>query len=412
MSVPVKDILHQVTNNLITALNSKDYQRFLSASINYFQLGHSELVARIDPLLAQTLDQTCQIIGEWKSFHGSDQKPIELPKRLKLINGLLLNRGIHREDFIKNNLKELQYFRECGNSQTPAGWFKPVQNLESVVLTQLLGYVDTLKRSAEFTQEQLQEEFKSYLIQAHFGYFKKLLHEGEPNSQLSVLMRETYSVVESYLSVDKLDQLCEKFLKFGRQLGLNPNSVLTREHRFISNSQLSEVKAIADGLCIDFTKMKPQNGFGREFTLQEFAEMLDTPSSALFTISLNGQMIGNYIIQKKLGDAPSEFDATIRKINDHKLDFRLPVAFASIVSITEQGRQLCMEAGLNAYDLLHESMQQSLRAAGILRLFGVVRMGAQANTALKAHLNRGWQETGIIVHPYGEIDYQVIMLDL
>jgi|GEM_PF-4476721 len=173
-------------------------------------------------------------------------------------------------------------------------------------------------------------------------------------------------------------------------------------------SVIKSIAELSNRLVVPHPEARsPQKGFSRTLSLDEISGILDGSDTHLFILSHAGQDAGFFVFSQsdtKIPMGARQIFSTQNFEGEEQCAGWLP-----IVGIAENARHILREKGIDAYDLMTSLIAQKATTLGIAVLYGAVRVGENANTAIRSHLRVGFQPTGLR-YKEGDHEYEVLSL--
>lgn len=173
---------------------------------------------------------------------------------------------------------------------------------------------------------------------------------------------------------------------------------------------IEKVVTLTSELSIDPSRQFPQEGFLTPYAKRDLETLLEKPGVRLFVLKYDQEPVGFYILVTGTHDLTDDAKKTAPIVEQCRLDIESRWGWASAVGVSASFRRTLYAMGVQPYDFLHGAMVQSAKALGITDLFGRVRSGVQANTAMASHFRVGWRKVGEV--PYDGVPYAVLHVSL
>jgi hypothetical protein len=251
------------------------------------------------------------------------------------------------------------------------------------------------------------------VIHDTFREFTRLQHSIESLPVVLPLGRDAVVLEISKTLVTGINSLYQELCHLG---GIRPLPESLRVLEFsaattgYTEELFNEVFTIAEGLTIDVTQSKPQEGFGRSIPLTEVQHILETPGAHLYCLKYENQAVGFHTLLAERSCFPNTLLDALQFVQEQNV---LPqwtrIGGCEIFGISKSARSALAHQGIRASTVMHEAMIESARAEQLDALIAVCRQGPQANTAaLNSHVKHGWQVVGHIMRD--TTPYAVILL--
>lgn len=161
---------------------------------------------------------------------------------------------------------------------------------------------------------------------------------------------------------------------------------------------LGQVSELWNRLLIDPDLRAPQEGFPYSIEAMQLYSLMQLRQARLITVSrdidLQGCCLGSFNHQNTvewLGGAANQLRDKGRITDmDH-------IGRIDIIASAKTDRLRLARDGINLYSILTPFMDQAAQQEGVNVLLGVVRLGDNPNTAIKAHRRQGWFDTDVTI---------------
>lgn len=179
----------------------------------------------------------------------------------------------------------------------------------------------------------------------------------------------------------------------------------------VPRAALAKAAELHNKLLIDLSKESSQEGFLREISPESMFSLSQLLQSRLFTI-FRGQELYGFCLPTYNNESCKEIlgEKYQLLINHGALRPDDKIGWVHFVASEKHDRLLLAKNGVSIYSLLTPLLVDSAIEEGANVLLGSVREGVFANTAIKAHIRKGWELTDIVyLGPDGKTPYRILI---